>query len=165
MLQKDVHDAFAGLQWCLKPTEVWFLQNHYEIKPQTADKKPFLIDPEQEDDVYTLKFFRNSGLVKMFRSQGLDTPLKFKNRSAEFCEYKDPDKCELHLPDPHFISIHSTIATIINMSGANEFFDALLDPLRDAEGNYPSMRCWDEFERVVEICRLREELVDAFLGN
>ncbi|KAF8878288.1 hypothetical protein CPB84DRAFT_1794302 [Gymnopilus junonius] len=42
----------------------------------------------------------------------------------------------------HLISIHITIAEIINNSGANRFFDALLNSLRDALGNYPSsVRC------------------------
>ena len=39
-----------------------------------------------------------------------------------------------------YISIHATLAGVLNMSGAGRFFDELLDKYKDDEGNVPAVR-------------------------
>ena len=84
--------------------------------------------------------------------------IKFRDRSKEF----QPDKGRepghaVNLPNPHYLRIHAAVAGILHMSGAGKFFDELLGKFGEQDGS-SAVRSWEEFDRVVETVKLRQEL-------
>ena len=86
--------------------------------------------------MYTLKLF-NARLLRMPKND----LVTFRDHSNDFnSESSDSHrkrKCPVALPNPLYISIHATLAWVLNMSGAGRFFDELLDKYKDGEGNVP----------------------------
>lgn len=64
------------------------------------------------------------------------------------------------LPDPHYIAMHSAIAEVSDMSGAEKLFDEILHRYRDDVGNGPALRSWPELEALVAEGLQRERLID-----
>lgn len=85
--------------------------------------------------------------------------IEFKDHSEEFQTGQEKSLCkmprEVSLPDPRYIKIHAAIAGILHMSGANRFFDELLNKFGD---DALAVRSWEEFDKVVETAKLRQEL-------
>ena len=106
--------------------------------------------------------------LKVFKARLLRVPennlVTFRDHSND--SYSKPSgsrrkrKCPIDLPDPKYISIHATLAGVLNMSGAGRFFDELLDKYKDDEGNLPAVRSWQELEKLMEADMLRESIAE-----
>jgi hypothetical protein len=86
--------------------------------------------------------------------------VEFKDRSEEFQDQgtsRRKRKRDISLPDPHYIKIHAAVAGILHMSGAGKFFDELLKKFGDQEGS-STVRCWEEFDNLIEKTNLRMSL-------
>ncbi|KAF8875720.1 hypothetical protein CPB84DRAFT_1796353 [Gymnopilus junonius] len=161
MLESNTCSAFNRFEWCLKSTE--------------------------EENMYTLQYFRNTGIVGSLRSRYMDVnaPVEIKDRSAAFMftlsssflrclSHQKSSGCEhpltpsLSLPNPYFISIHAALFDILHASSADTFFNAMLRHYavvtKDGHGREPAPRCWVEFEQMKEIWDLREVL-NASIGG
>ncbi|KAF8885588.1 hypothetical protein BD779DRAFT_1532590 [Infundibulicybe gibba] len=132
LLSPESHLGFDNFRWCLQETDVL---NKYKIK------------------VYG----RGHGIGK----EGDSKIVEFRDRSTEFqTGQAKPNRKrarEIPLPEPCYLRIHAVIAGILHMSGAGKFFDELLEKYDDEEGSSP-VRSWEEFNRVIETVRLREQL-------
>ena len=100
----------------------------------------------QVEDVYTLKIFKG----RLWRMPK-DNLVIFRDHSNDFSSEPSGSnrkrKRPIPLPSPKYISIHATLAGIMNMSGAGRFFDELLDKYKDDEGEVPPVRSWPELEK------------------
>jgi len=111
------------------------------------------------EHVYDLKFFKGNSIAR----KPENNRISFKDRSSDFSTATTHKKNHsVPLPNPHYIAIHAAIAGILNMSGAGKFFDELLDPYRDYEGNVPAVRSWPELETLMEKHLIRESIIKAF---
>ena len=110
--------------------------------------------------MYTLKLF-NARLLRMPKNN----LVTFRDHSDDFnSESSDSHrerKRPVTLPNPLYISIHATLAGVLNMSGAGRFFDELLDKYKDDEVNVPPVRSWPELEKVMEEEMLRESVAES----
>ena len=117
--------------------------------------------------MYTLKVFK----ARLLRVPQ-DNLVTFRDHSDYFSsERSEPSGSSrkrkqrpIALPNPKYISIHATLAGVLNMSGAGRFFDELLDKYKDDEGNVPAVRSWPELEKVMEEEMLRESVAQS-LGS
>ena len=95
--------------------------------------------------MYTLKTFNAPPLRKPENNL-----ITFRDHSDDFSSGSNRKiKRPIPLPNPDYIAIHATIAEILNMSGADRFFDELLEKYKDDEGNVPPVR-WLELEKMME---------------
>ena len=107
--------------------------------------------------MYTLKLF-NVRLLRMPKNN----LVTFRDHSDDFNSGSSRKrKRPIALPNPLYISIHATLAGILNMSGAGKFFDELLDKYKDDEGNVPPVRSWPELEKIMEEEMLRESVAES----
>lgn len=123
MLQSDAHAAFNKFHWCLKKQWSGFLQ-----LPSYCQRRI------QTDDVCALKVFKTIGLLR----RPENNLVTFRDHSDDFnSDSSRKRKRPVSLPNPDYIAIHTTIAGVLNMSGAGRFFDELLDKYKDDEGEVP----------------------------
>ena len=90
-------------------------------------------------------------------------PVEFRDRSAEFLPATAD--AQSSLPHPHHLSIHAFMCEVLRMSGAEMFFDVILRRYSEDNQNFAlyggrdiPVRCWPEFEKLVQIETLRQEL-------
>ena len=108
--------------------------------------------------MYALKIFKPRALLRTPE----DNLVTFRDRSNDFSSGSTRKRNRtIALPNPLYISIHATIAGVLNMSGAGRFFDELLDKYKDDEGKVPPVRCWPELEKVMEEEILRESVTES----
>ncbi|TFK36594.1 hypothetical protein BDQ12DRAFT_245809 [Crucibulum laeve] len=133
MLQSDAHDAFEDFTWYLKKTE--------------------------KDNVYTMKSITRKGLIRLPK----DNLVTFIDHSSEFSSLDLTQKSTHPVPLPNslYIAIHATVAQVLDISGAGNFFDELLDQCRDGEGNIPLVLSWSAFEKVMSEEAMRESIFEA----
>ena len=84
----------------------------------------------------------------------------FKDQSGDFISgssCKEPRS--IPLPNPHYLAIHAAIAGVLHMSGAGNFFDALLNEYKD---EFHPIRCWLDLERKMEEVALRDSVAAMF---
>jgi hypothetical protein len=107
--------------------------------------------------------------VKIFKGRLFRMPqndlVTFRDHSDDFSSEPSGSSRKrkpIPLPNPKYISIHATLAGVMNMSGAGRFFDELLDKYKDDEGEVPPVRSWPELEKIMEEEVLKESVVESF---
>ena len=106
--------------------------------------------------------------MKVFKGRLLRMPNKdnlviFRDHSDDFSSGSSRKrKRPISLPSLKYVSIHATLAGVMNMSGAGKFFDELLDKYKDNEGEVPLSQSWTELENIMEEEILRESVVELF---
>lgn len=135
LLSSDAHIGFDRFQWCLQETEPTAqpLTNKYKVK------------------IYGI--LHGIGL-----REGELRIIEFTDHSEEFGNDKGRKRrLKPELPNPQYLKIHAAVAGILHMSGAGKFFDELLRKFGDQDGS-PTVRSWEEFERVVDTANLKKGL-------
>ena len=150
MLDFYAHTLFDNFKWCLNKTDVRVpsiviisLTTHPDRRCIHSETLNARLLRMPKNDLVTFRDHSND-----FNSESSDSHRKRKRPVA--------------LPNPLYISIHATLAGVLNMSGAGRFFDELLDKYKDDEGNVFPVRSWPELEKVMEEKVLKESIAESF---
>ncbi|KAF8342399.1 hypothetical protein F5887DRAFT_1283776 [Amanita rubescens] len=127
LVAPHLHRGWEKFRWYLKSTE-------------TPDK-------------YVIKSLDDASSLSL---DNINRTIQFQDHSREFREFEESSKAPgIDLPSAKFIAIHAAIAEILHTSGAGRFFDELFKKFGDGGRSSP-VRCWEDFENMVQDAKLRE---------
>ncbi|CAA7270449.1 unnamed protein product [Cyclocybe aegerita] len=119
------------------------------------DQYQICLLPTATEHTYALDWFDKSrvadflsGLCKL-GGCNLADPVVFRNHAPAY-----------HMPDPIFIRIHATVAGVLDMSGAAEFIDNLIDKHPPSGSSKPASS-WSDMEDLISLHEVVTELQRA----
>ncbi|CAA7270461.1 unnamed protein product [Cyclocybe aegerita] len=132
--------------------------NAITLEPNTHtlfDQYQICLLPTATEHTYALDWFDKSrvadflsGLCKL-GGRNLADPVVFRNHAPAY-----------HMPDPIFIRIHATVAGVLDMSGAAEFIDDLIDKHPPSGSSKPASS-WSDMEDLISLHEVVTELQRA----